>query len=184
MILVIAGTNRPQSSTLRVARLAESVLKEAGKEVFFVDLQRMPASLYQPSSYAEKPPEFADYQKAVWEAQGILTVVPEYNGAYPGALKYFIDMLKFPESLVEMPAGFIGIGSGEWGSLRAVEQLEMVFHYRRAHLYGNRVFIKDVRRALDEAGRLKDPVLAERFAAMLRGFADFAEKIRPSVPKA
>ncbi|RLE20696.1 MAG: NADPH-dependent oxidoreductase, partial [Acidobacteria bacterium] len=30
-------------------------------------------------------------QEAILETDGILTIVPEYNGSYPGALKYFID---------------------------------------------------------------------------------------------
>jgi len=75
-------------------------------------------------------------------ADGIVTVVPEYNGSFPGVLKYFIDMLRFPESLYGIPAAFVGIAAGEWGALRAVEQMEMVFQYRHAHLFGRRVFIR------------------------------------------
>ena len=180
MIVVIAGTNRPGSVTLKVARRVESLVREEKAETFFIDLQSLPPALYDPGSYAQKPPEFAPYQKAIREAQGILTVVPEYNGSYPGALKYFIDMLKFPESLVDVPCGFVGLASGEWGGLRAVEQLEMVFHYRSAHLYGRRVFLKGVARALDEAGNPRDPDTAARLSGMVKGFVAFAHKLRPA----
>jgi len=104
-------------------------------------------------------------------------VVAEYNGSFPGVLKYFIDMLRFPESLVDVPAGFVGVAAGEWGGLRAVEQLEMVFQYRHAHLYGRRVFLKGIDRLLDEDGRITDPALAERLETMVRGFAAFCRDV-------
>jgi len=55
-------------------------------------------------------------------AAGLHVVLPEYNGSYPGVLKYFIDMLKFPESFENKPAAFVGVANGQWGALRAVEQ--------------------------------------------------------------
>ena len=114
-------------------------------EVAFLDLAELPPDLMAGTSYAAKPDGFEVFQEVVLAARGILTVVPEYNGSFPGILKYFIDMLRFPESLHEKPAGFVGISSGRWGAVRAVEQLEMVFQYRHAHLYGRRVFIPDGR---------------------------------------
>jgi hypothetical protein len=56
MIVVIAGTNRPHSNTLKVARLVENTLHECGEKVSLVDLSRLPAELFAPSSYATKPP--------------------------------------------------------------------------------------------------------------------------------
>jgi chromate reductase, NAD(P)H dehydrogenase (quinone) len=178
MIVVISGTNRTGSNTLKVAKLARRQLEAAGENVVLIDLREMPARLFTPDAYGTKPPEFEPVQKAILEADGILTVTPEYNGSYPGVLKYFIDMLRFPESLVDMPAAFIGLASGEWGGLRPVEQLEMVFHYRHAHLYGRRLFLKGISKLLDEEGRLADPELARRLDELVTGFAVFCRKLR------
>ncbi len=104
-------------------------------------------------------------------------MVPEYNGSFPGILKYFIDMLRFPESLYEIPAGFIGLSSGRWGAIRAVEQIQMVFQYRHAHLYGRRVFIPDVGSAVDDTGNLTDPDLARRVDTMVCGFSTFCGRL-------
>ena len=41
--------------------------------------------------------------RAVLQAEGLIVVTPEYNGSLPGVLKYFIDMLKFPESFEQRP---------------------------------------------------------------------------------
>jgi chromate reductase len=173
MIVVIAGTNRPHSNTLKVARLVENTLHECGEKVSLVDLSRLPAELFAPSSYATKPPGFQPFQDAVLEAAGIVTVVPEYNGSYPGVLKYFIDMLQFPESLVGKPSAFIGLSAGRWGGLRAVEQLAMVFQYRNAHLYGRRVFLPGIGNLFDGKDRLCDAATLDRIKRATRGFVDF-----------
>ena len=74
----------------------------------------MPLSLFSPDAYSEKPQEFEEYSQNVLDADGLVIVVPEYNGSYPGALKLFIDMLKFPESFENKPVAFIGIAAGIW----------------------------------------------------------------------
>ena len=177
MIAVIAGTNRPGSNTLKVARLAEKILVDHSDEVAFIDLAALPPDLMAGASYATKPDGFDVFQEVVLAAQGILTVVPEYNGSFPGILKYFVDMLRFPESLYEKPAGIIGLSSGRWGALRAVEQIQMVFQYRHAHLYGRRVFIPDVGSAIDATGGLVDPDIARRVDTMVRGFSTFCDRL-------
>jgi len=177
MITVIAGTNRPGSNTLKVAHLVLDVLRDGGEDVVLLDLAELPANIFERSSYAEKPRGFTTFQEAVLSTHGILNVVPEYNGSFPGVLKYFIDMLRFPESLYEKPAAFIGLSSGPWGGLRAVEHLEMVFQYRHAHLFGRRVFLPRISTVLDEAGKISDPEIERRLHDMVSGFAGFCHKL-------
>lgn len=177
MITVVSGTNRPGSNTLKIARLAVAGVEGLGEDVRLVDLAQLPPELFNGASYAEKPAAFEPFQRAMIDTDGILTVIPEYNGACPGVMKYFVDMLRFPESLYETPAGFIGISAGPWGAVRAVEQLEMVFQYRHAHLFGRRVFIPNVGAALDDNGRLADEELAQRLGQSLEKFVDFCRRL-------
>ena len=177
MITVISGTNRPESNTRKVAGLVLEALAKNGEPAQIVDLAELPDDLFASSSYAVKPDGFAPHQEAILSTDGILTVVPEYNGSFPGVLKYFIDMLRFPDCLYEKPAAFIGISAGPWGAVRAVEHLEMVFQYRHAHLFGRRCFIPGIGQALGEAGRLTDPKIEERLVAMVTGFAGFCRDL-------
>ncbi len=177
MITVIAGTNRPDSYTLKVAGLALEALAKVGAEATLLDLRELPPELFAPASYASKPPAFAEIQERILATDGILAVVPEYNGSFPGVLKYFIDMLRFPDSLYLKPAAFIGLASGAWGALRAVEQLEMIFQYRHAHLYGRRVFLPNISELFDAEGRFTDPALARRIDEMAAGFAEFCRRL-------
>jgi len=181
MIAVIAGSNRPGSKTLKVATAVRRLLDELGEEVRFIDLADLPSELFLPASYTSKPPEFGAFQAAVLEADGIVAVVPEYNGSFPGVLKYFIDMLEFPASLHEKPATFIGLSTSKWGAVRAVEQLEMVFQYRQAHLYGRRCFIPDIGNVLDESGHIKDVAIADRLRGTVSGFVRFCRNLQQNV---
>lgn len=177
MIVVISGSNRPGNNSSVIAKTLESLLIDAGEEVFPIDLEALPTELFTPAAYAEKPPEFEKIQQAILDTDGILTVVPEYNGSYPGALKYFIDCLRFPESLVAKPSAFVGVAAGKWGGMRAVEQLEMVFQYRHAHLYGRRVFLANIFGAITN-GLLTDDDSLHRMQELVDGFVPFCRALR------
>jgi NAD(P)H-dependent FMN reductase len=177
MITVISGTNRPGSNTRKVAVQIGHMLSATGEETSLLDLADLPSEIFSDSSYASKPGSFATFQDQILDAAGVLTVVPEYNGSFPGVLKYFIDMLRFPESLYELPAAFVGISSGRWGGIRGVEQLEMIFQYRHAHLFGRRCFIPGVGQILDENGCFLDPEIEERLRKMALDFARFCRNL-------
>ena len=173
-ILVISGTNRPNANTLRMARVVERHYQAAGIPTNFYDLADMPHELFSPHAYATKPPAWGPVQQRVLAAAGLHVVTPEYNGSFPGVLKYFIDMLKFPESFERKPVAFVGVANGTWGALRAVEQLQLVFGYRNAYVYPDRVFVPAAREKLSADGRMIDPAIDERVARQARGFGEFA----------
>jgi len=176
MFVVIAGTDRPGNHTVKVARQVVSALQAEGAEVHLVELERLPAGVFGAASYAEKPAAIAPHQEAILATEGIVTVVPEYNGSFPGALKYFLDLLQFPESLVDKPAAFVGLSAGMWGGLRAVEQLAMVFQYRKAHIFGNRVFLSRIHERIDATDRLADEEGETRIAELARGFVPWSRR--------
>src|SRR6185503_5231716 len=98
MLTLIVGTNRPGSNTRKVATHVEDIYQKLGVKLRVLDLAQMPPEIFHPSSYGEKPASFKPYSDGVLQAEGLVVVTPEYNGSVPGVLKYFIDMLKFPES--------------------------------------------------------------------------------------
>ena len=173
-IFILSGTNRPVSNTLRVAKEVERHYQLAGVKTTLFSLADLPLEMYSPEAYAIKPEAFLDVQAKVLSAAGLHVVVPEYNGSFPGVLKHFIDMLKFPESFDHKPVAFVGLANGQWGGLRGVEQLQMVVGYRNAHVYPDRIFVPRVQTKFDASGHLVDPDLVERFRRQTQGFAKFA----------
>jgi chromate reductase len=156
MITLIVGTNRPNSNTRKVATQLEAIYAALNVPVKTLDLAQLPPEIFSPDSYAEKPKSFQPFADAVLQSTGVHVVTPEYNGSLPGVLKYFIDMLKFPESFEHRPVCFTGLAAGMWGALRPVEQLSAIFAYRNAHLYPVRVFMPQINNLLDAAGKIKD----------------------------
>ncbi len=97
---------------------------------------------------------------------------------FSGVLKYFIDMLKFPESFDRKPVAFrpklrrhVGRAAG------SVEQLQMIFGYRNAHIFPERVFIPGIGGHLNAQGKLNDSELDDRVKKQCINFAKFANVI-------
>jgi len=177
MIEVIVGTNRPGANSRKVAAQILEIYKQQGATAQLLDLATLPPEIFSPSSYAAKPSAFASFAQRVLDAKGLHVVTPEYNGSVPGVMKYFIDMLKFPESFERKPVAFTGVAAGMWGALRPVEQLQMIFGYRNAFIYPVRVFIPHIGNELDENGRLKSADLITRLEEQARGFVDFVKRV-------
>jgi chromate reductase, NAD(P)H dehydrogenase (quinone) len=178
MIQLVVGTNRPGSNSRKVATQIESIYAGMKIPLGVIDLAQLPESVFRPSAYEEKPPAFRPFADAVLQSSGLVIVTPEYNGGFPGVLKYFIDMLKFPESFERRPVCFVGLAAGIWGALRPVEQLQQIFGYRNAYLYPERVFLPQVNHLLDGKGRFKDEELTQRLRRQAEGFVAFVERLQ------
>lgn len=176
-ILVISGTNRPDSNAMLVARVLQGHYQKMGEAVDFLSLGEMPREVFEGSAYAQKPAGMLAIQQRVLDARGLHVVTPEYNGSFPGVLKYFIDMLKFPESFDRKPVAFTGEAGGTWGAIRSVEQLQLIFGYRNAYVFPARVFIAAVHQKFDQQGRLIDAEIDQRLAKQAAGFASFSKTL-------
>lgn len=174
IITVVSGTNRKGSNTRKIAKLAVKRLEAKGIEVKFCDLLELPRGLFESEHYWNAPETFAPFQEKILNTNGLLVVTPEYNGSFPGVLKYFIDLLKFPDSLRGMPTAFIGLGDGVFGGLRSIEQLTQIFQYREAPIFGKKTLFMGVNKKLSEDGtEITDEFTKKKFAETVDGFADW-----------
>jgi chromate reductase, NAD(P)H dehydrogenase (quinone) len=180
MITLVVGTNRPGNVTRKIVRHLEEMYTGLKVPHHVLDLANLPPEIFWPGAYAEKPASFRPFSDAIIQSAGIHVVTPEYNGGVPGVLKYFIDMLKFPESFELRPVCFTGLSAGTWGALRPVEQLQAIFGYRNAYIYPVRVFISGIGKLIDQQGRLTDPELLERLRKQAEGFVAYVERLRQS----
>src|SRR5882672_1227396 len=154
MMTLLVGTNRPDSNTRKVARHVEEIYAELKVPLRVLDLAQMPPEIFSPASYGEKPKSFQPFADGILQASGLHVVTPEYNGGLPGVLKYFIDMLKFPESFERRPVCFTGLSAGIWGALRPIEQLQAIFLYRKAYLFPECVLVPMIGKHLNPEGRI------------------------------
>jgi len=178
MIAIISGTNRPGSNTRKVTARVDASYNALGVKTQLLDLADLPPEIFAPTSYAEKPAGFMKFTDAILAADGVVIVTPEYNGGVPGVLKYFIDMLPFPESFEQRPVCFVGLAMGIWGALRPVEQLQAIFGYRNALVYPERVFMPGIGKLLDASGDFTSDDIPKRLDKQAAGFVGFVEKLR------
>lgn len=178
MLTIISGTNRPGSNTRKVAQQVTELYADQGEKLDMVDLAFLPPEIFNPLSYSQKPAAFQPFAEKVVNSEGLIVVTPEYNGSFPGVLKYFIDMLPFPESFENKPVCFIGLAAGMWGALRSVEQLQAIWGYRNGYIFPQRVFIPKVNSVLGKDGKLTDEAIVDMLKKQAKGFSQFARSVK------
>lgn len=172
---IISGTNRPGSRSLQVAKIIQDLYREAGEETEIVDLQDMdlPGLI---GHYGDTAPDVMKLAiEKINKSEGVIVVVPEYNGSFPGALKYFIDHWSYPHSFEWRPVCFVGLGWG-FGGLRPVEHLQSVFGYRNAFVYPDRVFLIDAPKYVND-GKMENVGMFERLKNQAKGFSAFCKAL-------
>ena len=177
-IRIISGTDRPNSNSLRISRYVSRKYAEEGVEAGIIDLRDFPLRQVSGGKYGKDLPEVDRFVGQAVEADGLVMVCPEYNGGYPGILKLFIDYLPFPGSLNKKPIAFIGEANGDFGALRAVEQLQQVVGYRNAHVFPERVFIPRVHENFDDEKGIKNEFQQDLLMSQIAEFPSFVQRIK------
>ena len=176
-ILIVCGTNRSGALTRLLSQQVAEMYRSLSQQVDFLDMNELSADVLLPTAYKEKTPAVQSLVDRFLTSEGVVFVIPEYNGSYPGILKLFIDMLPFPEGLDSRPCAFVGLAAGHFKSLRAVEHFQQVAGYRNAYIYPRRVFIGDSYSQFEDE-KIKDAELVERLNVQAKGFVDFISCVR------
>src|SRR5688572_1002710 len=100
MFTIISSTNRPNSTSIKIARYYQNLLKTKGVESTVLDLSEIPQDFVFSALYDNlgKNSKFNEFTTTINKSEKFVFIVPEYNGSYPGVLKAFIDGLEFPGS--------------------------------------------------------------------------------------
>ena len=175
-IVVIPGTNRAGALSGKLAELVAADYRELGHEVDLLDLKEMGPAFLEPNAYKEPAAEVTALVDRFLASDGVVFVVPEYNGSYPGVVKLLIDMLPYPAGMDQRPVAWIGLSAGQFKALRAVEALQAVAGYRNAYNYPRRVFIGESFKQFD-GDKLADEELAGRLKQQAEGFCAFIEEV-------
>jgi chromate reductase len=185
MKYIIVGTDRVGSNSKRIADVVRNIYKDLGEEVELLELQNVMKGLVASPQYGNvTDPILLEAVKKVDASDGLIIVAPEYNGSMPGALKYFIDHLKYPDAFEGRPVCFIGLG-GMFGGLRPIEHLQQVFGYRNSYVFPERIFIMNVwnhfkKTESNPDGEFKDGLILGLMKTQARDFTVFVEALKTS----
>lgn len=152
MITIISSTNRPGSSTLKVAQYYQRNLKQRGVDAGLLSLSDLPPNVIETDLYGQRSKEFGPVQDMIVNTDKFLFVIPEYNGSFPGVLKVLVDACSFPESFYEKKAALVGVSSGRYGNIRGVDHFTGICNYIHLHVLPLKIHIPSVHKELDEYG--------------------------------
>ncbi len=179
MIQIISGTDRPESRSLEVANNVQKRFSKIDVDSEVIALCQLNLNEFNGEQYGGNVPEGTAVHSAIEKvnsSDGLYFVIPEYNGSYPGALKYFIDHWTYPDSFESRPVALLGLG-GTWGGLRPVEHLQGVFGYRNAYIFPERVFVNNVWEKLKE-GSISDDLTNELLDKQTKNFSRFIKALK------
>ncbi|MFK7936648.1 MAG: NADPH-dependent FMN reductase [Saprospiraceae bacterium] len=136
MITVISGTNRKGSKSLIFAKQYVEILQQqTEEEVALVALEELPqdwmsVDMYSADHQANSISEIQD--KYIFPAEKFMIVSSEYNGSFPGVLKFFIDALsirQYPKNFKGKKIAMAGVADGRAGNLRGMGHLIHIFNH-------------------------------------------------------
>ncbi len=155
-ITLISGTNRQNSNTRLFTETLYRLLKPHTENTLrILDLGELEGVDIQNSMFnpAEQHPIVQNLQdKYILPASKFIFIIPEYNGSYPGILKYFIDacsVRNYSSNFQNKSAFLIGVSTGRAGNLRGLDHLTSVLNYLQTHVHPVRLPVSKVTSIFD-----------------------------------
>ncbi|MET8332808.1 NAD(P)H-dependent oxidoreductase [Streptosporangium canum] len=154
-IAVIIASTREGGLGATVGRwFLEQTARRADLTVDVIALGRTALPPLQPARPGDTGDEARELAARIGAADGFVVITPEYNHAYPAALKLAIDAVR--HEWAAKPVGFVSYG-GRSGGLRAVEQLRLVFAELHVVSLRDTVSFHQADGHFDAAGRPVEP---------------------------
>jgi NAD(P)H-dependent FMN reductase len=144
MYLIISGTNRKGSYTLRIAALYRELMRKKNIDASVLSLEGL--------NVLERNPAILQLENELLiPAKKILFISPEYNGSIPGVLKCLIDVTD-RKVWQGKKALLTGISRGRAGNLRGMDHLTGILHYEKMVVHPNKLPISIVDTLFDHNG--------------------------------
>lgn len=157
MNLIISGTNRLGSNSLKVAKYYQQELGKQGENWDLFSLEELPKDIIFTDLYGKRSENFVPIQEKISASKKFIFIIPEYNGSYPGVLKTFVDACSFPSSFHHKKAILIGLSSGKYGNIRGIDHFTGVCNYMRMHVLPLKLHIPYIQNELDDKNNFHEP---------------------------
>jgi len=149
MYTIISGTNRPNSKTLKVAKVYQGILLQKDVEANLLSLEGL-------NVLGRNPAYEAIETDILIPTERFIFISPEYNGSIPGVLKALFDISDIEKCWWGKHALLTGVSTGRAGNLRGMEHLTGILHYLKMKVHHNKLPISVVNTLLDTEGKITD----------------------------
>ncbi|PRD52089.1 NADPH-dependent FMN reductase [Sphingobacterium gobiense] len=173
MNLIISGTNRERSNSLKIAKYYQQELQRKGESWELLSLSDLPRDITVTDLYGKRSEAFEPIQALVSRARKFVFIIPEYNGSFPGILKVFMDACSFPASFFHKKAALVGVSTGKYGNIRGVDHFTGVCNYMRMHVLPLKIHLPKVQDELGDDDQLIDELTAKFVQEQIEEIARF-----------
>jgi chromate reductase, NAD(P)H dehydrogenase (quinone) len=172
-VTVLTATNRLGNITDKVSIKYIENLKSKGIEVLHKDLTKVPSDVLNDGMYRKANHALRDFGHDIFlSADYFITVIPEYNGSFPGVLKLVVDACD-PSIFKGKRFALAGVASGRAGNLRGMDHFTAVLHYLQAEVYSVKQPFSQIRAALNQELELENEGYLKTIEEHVNGFLIF-----------
>lgn len=175
-IVGITGSLREGSYSALALQEAVNRVGALGAKVEILDLKNMKLPFCDGGSEYPEYPDVEVLREKVKNADGLILATPEYHGSLSGVMKNALDLMSF-EHLSGKVTGLISVLGGQSNS-NALNDMRIIVRWVHGFVIPEQIAIGQAWQAFDEAGKLKDTKLAERFDGLAQSLVDYANKLK------
>lgn len=181
-VTIIIGSDQKVSNSKFVA---DAITAQFGElkdvKVNIVDLRDLPRSMFKSDYFAPKSKKFmTDFVDPVERSSALMFLVPEYDGAIPGILSYYMNHMRL--SLSQKQIALVGLSGGKWGARAALDVFKGTLTHRGGRILGDlQINIENIDSQLSE-GQIKSEALVKRISATVQEFAKVSTQAQGNAP--
>ena len=178
-VLVFAASLRRASLNRRLAELAAAVVEEKGGTPERATMADFDCPSYSGVVEQESgvPAGAQRLRERLTAADAFIIAAPEYNASMPGCLKNAVDWASRirPQPFNGRQGMLLSASPSMAGGNRGLWSLRVPLEHLGARLYPDMFSLAQAHEAFDGAGRIKSPVLQERFERTIECFLELVE---------
>ncbi len=182
-ILAFAASLRRASLNKKLVALAADCARSAGAEVDLAEFRDFELPIYDGDLDASGglPPGGLELKRRLEGADALLIAAPEYNYSVAGPLKNAIDWVSRARPMPWRGKSIflMSASPSPMGGIRGLWQTRIPLEGCGALVFPDMFALPHANEAFDDAGRLRDPKLAERLQREVVGFVRLAEAVMP-----
>jgi chromate reductase, NAD(P)H dehydrogenase (quinone) len=172
MITIIAGTNRKNSYSLKVANIYQQLLAKHSIEHQVLSLEQLPHDFIFTQLQTQTTEYTSFISQYIEQAEKFVFIIPEYNGSFPGVLKAFVDTVP-PKFFRGKKSCLVGVSSGHLGSVRGLDDFTDILHYLGVEVLSNKPKFSGIEKIMDDNGQFIDVANVGKLSTQLEKFNAF-----------
>jgi NAD(P)H-dependent FMN reductase len=185
-VLVFAASLRRGSLNARLASLAAAVVEEQGGVADRASMAEFDCASYDNDVEREHgvPANAQRLRARLVAADAFIIASPEYNASMPGFLKNAIDWVSRirPQPFNGRQGLLVSASPSMAGGNRGLWSLRVPLEHLGSRVYPDMFSLAQAHEAFDEAGRIADATLQERFERTVGCFLDLVEAAKHYPP--